>query len=92
MELIIDIISAVFPLDAVWSAHVIVAVGITRILCGLIDDPLEAPVTQICKWCRPSHIVVDAEIRTIEGIVTSIYIEPAAEDVRLTIGNILPTG
>ena len=62
---------------------------IHRILILPIDNALITPLCQVIHRRRPAHIIIQAETRHVETIMTPVEIEPLAEHMRFSVRNIL---
>ncbi len=87
---IVEIIPAVGSLRDIRRIQGPDAEGIARVLPFPVNDAFTAPVREIGNRGRPADIVIDTEDRRAECVMTAVDIDPVAEYMRLTVGNIFP--
>lgn len=87
---IIEVIAPVHALHHVRREQQADAQLVQRILLFLVDNALVAPRGQIVHRRGVAHIVVDAEDSGVKAVVRAVHIHPIAEDMRLTVRDVLP--
>ena len=87
---IIEVIAPVHALHHVRCEQQADAQLVQRVLFFLVDNTLVAPRGQIVHRRGVAHIVVDAEDSGVKAVVRAVHIHPIAEDMRLTVRDVLP--
>ena len=61
-----------------------------RILFSFVNAALITPVAQIIYRCRPTYIITQTEIQSVEYIMRTVNIYPISNNMRFCIRNIFP--
>ena len=89
---VIEVIAPVHALHHVRREQQADAQLIQRVLLFLVDNALVTPRGQIVHRRGVAHIVVDAEDSGVKAVVRAVHIHPIAEDMRLTVRDVLSCG
>ena len=70
--------------DLVWISAFLIA----WVLLLSEDNTLVPPVIQMIQRCRIANVIIQAEHLPVKAVMTSIYIQPVAEYVRLSVRHV----
>ena len=90
VQRVVEVVPPVRPPGHVGRVQALAAVGVARVLGAAVEHALIPPVGQVGDRGAPAHIVVQAEVVTVEAVMAAVEVDTVAEHMGFAVGHILP--